>query len=191
MALIKKKKLLFLLCIIVIAIVLGGYFIYQSKRDMDQALVVKYIDSNSVILKNILPLTDIVGKSITIDSARKGTAGYVEFIILNRSSKPLNYEIYLIPKNNSEYKVNDKYIKLYLSNENKEPYSGFDTNILPTYSELPILSDLPSGRLLYTGKLKGFGTEKMYFRSWIADNYGKYDESEKFEFYVNVKVKKS
>jgi len=189
MALLKKHIKKIILIFLFIILVFFAFFLYQKYTDNSNALQVKYINSNAIVLKNILPITDEIGKNIKIDSAKPGTAGYVEFLIANNSKKSLDYEIYLTPQVEDGNKVDDKYIKLYLNNKDGESLKGFETNILPTFSELNVLSDLPASRLLYSGTLKGFQKEKLFFRTWIADNYGKSDESEIFKFDLNVRAK--
>ena len=188
----KNKRLVIIFIVVIFLLVASLYFFYfkkNNKENINNKFSVKFLTTDKVELKNILPVSDRLGKMMKLNSARDGTFGYIEFIIANKNNKPIQYDIYLTEQNLDEQKIESEYIKLYLSDINGKPYKGFDSNIIPSFHDLYALSDIPSARLLYSSNIDANSKEKFYLRSWLADNYGNIDESQYFQFDVNVKVK--
>ena len=100
----------------------------------------------------------------------------------------VKYEIYLT-KNDLENEVPVKFVKVYLTDENDVPIGNFKDSRLLTYYELKVAESDPSGKLLYSGTLKGQESKKYKLRMWVADTYELTTDARVFSVELNVKVK--
>ena len=85
--------------------------------------------------------------------------------------------------------IKENFIKVYLTNNKDEPFSNYDLNSVPVFSDLPYISDKPDSKLVYSGRIKGKSYEKFKFRMWLSDLYSINNITEDFKCLVGVKMK--
>ena len=71
------------------------YKINNSNEFDSDDLEISFKTENIVELKDTLPLSDVVGKTIDVNDINDGIEGYLEFNIKNNSNQSTNYEIYI------------------------------------------------------------------------------------------------
>ena len=176
--------------ILFLLLFLFSFFIFRKNNERN--IKSHYYTSNVLRLKDLLPVSDSLGKKFTGHGTAEGVQGYVEFSISNISNRMASYEIYLTEHNSSDesfQKIRGNYVKFYLTNEIDVPMKGFDKNVLPTYNDLGVLKDLPSGKLLYHGEIRGKTTEKYRLRVWLSDSYSIISTEKGKKFIVDVRIR--
>lgn len=183
------------LFVVVFSLVFIGPLFFAFRQDKtvknvpnDTDISKNYLYGDKVELKNILPVSDAIGKEFTGEGTEKGIQGYLEFSIKSKVKDTVRYQIYLTKELVEGREISGNYIKFYLTNFNNAAFEGFNLNKLPTFDELSVISDKPGSKLLYTGELDSLGEEKFILRSWISDSYalGQYDEF--FNYTVDIRV---
>lgn len=82
-------------------------------------------------------------------------------------------------------KIDEKYLKIYLTDENDKPLEGYKDNV-PVYLALPNLVD---GKLIYTGSFsKKDLVDKYKLRIWVDDNY-KDEIKEGLVYQISIEMK--
>lgn len=190
----KYRKQLIISFIIVFLFFFVLFFsssIYFKLTKKKASIKVDYHTTKILKLRDLLPVSDTLGKSFTGSGTVDGVQGYVEFSVKNLSDKKATYEVYITEQDDFKKftKIRGNYIKFYLTNENDAPFSGFENKKLPTYNELPVLVDKPEGKLLYRGSLEGEKTENCKLRVWLSDSYAVSYAREEKEFIVKVNVR--
>lgn len=180
-----------------LAIVLGLFilsfiiiFFTRDKNDLkvnNNSLVVSFKKDNRIILKNILPVSDKLGKKFDGKGTDAGIQGFIEFSIKNVSDKTTFFEIYLTKNNNDSKEIAGDYVKVYLTDKTDKAVKEFDSNKIPSYSSLLILESIPGAKLLMQDKIEA-GKEKSYkLRAWLSDLYAVSTDEEIFDFTIRVK----
>lgn len=187
-----KTQLIFSLMIVIVfffALFLFSFLILQ-KRDKSP-LKVSYQTSSVLRLKDLLPVSDTLGKTFIGKGTVDGVQGYVSFSIYNPTNRKISYDILLMEHDDSTSlnKIRANYVKLYLTNDIDVPFSGFDNRRLPTYSDLSVLKDEPGSKLLYRGILNGKEKENFRLRVWLSDSYSISNNQDEKNFIVDVKVR--
>lgn len=190
-----KKKLIVLSSFIVLLLVLSilgvtyAFYKYAKSGEIFNTLTTGSITFNyteatpSLNLTNAYPVTDIVGKT---------TKAYFDFSVSGsiKGKATINYEIYLTPGINNT--LSGDYVKVYLTNNNDEPISGFDSEVIPVYNDLSISSSDETGKRLYLGTLTSENTndreEHYRLRIWIANDYAEANAGKEFSVKVNVRA---
>lgn len=192
----KNKSILFIsLTIIMFLFVVSGFFVSFILKKQDQnmsnrdGLEVIFNSSQNIELKNILPMSDDLGKKLNDQSVEKGGYGYLNFSVKNRSDKKIEYNIYIVKNDDSKNRINDKFIKFYLTDKNNNPVGDYNKNVVPTYLDLLSMSSLPAGRIVYSDVLDGNQEKSFILRSWVSDFYNMVEDEESFDFDVFVKSK--
>ena len=186
-----SKKMLFFV-IFILFFILGSLLAivsFKSEYILKNDLVVEYMDDNLIEINNSLPVNDTLGKSFQGDETKKGIQGYLELSIHNNSSRKQKYEIYLTKVNSEKKLIRDEYIKFYLTDENNNPYTGFDKNHIPVFKDFLYLNDKPDSKLLYRGVIAGKSFEVMKLHVWLSDSYVINSEEEIFNVLVGVREK--
>lgn len=150
---------------------------------------VKFTTNAVVQLNNKLPISDDIGKNYSGTGIEKGIAEYKEFTVTNPNDGKIQYEIYLTKTNLNSKNIRSNYIKLYLTDINNNALDGFDSKKITSFYDLYSLRDKPSGRLLYTDSLNPGGKRTYILRCWVADTYVLSNESEIFDFEIDVRLK--
>ena len=188
----KKQVVLALLivsCLFLVSILFVFFYFNRGKsEDKNQLVSTSFKESQTIILKNTLPISDELGRNIDGVGTEEGIQGYVVMSIQNNTDKDVNYDIY-ITKKEIEKEIKENYIKLYLTDEADNPLEGYEQNSVPTYNDIFSLVDFPAARLLYNGSLKGRENRKVVLRAWLSDSYAVSNEEKSFTFDVNVRAK--
>ena len=184
-----KSILIVLLSLAIFVIILLGYIKIDNYRKASDKIEVKFETSDIVDINNKLPISDEIGKSYNGTGIEEKIEGYSSFSIENNNDRKVNYEIYLTKKTNIDNEIKSNYIKLYLTDENNNPYDGFDQNKIVSYYDLYSLNDKPGSKLLYKGSLVSGGSKKFILRSWVSDTYVISRNEETFNFDIDAKIK--
>ena len=177
-----------IVCLFVVFIGLGFLFNrYKSSENKAYNLGVKFSDNRNVYLENTLPVTDKIGRELDGVKSSTGIYGFKEFSIENNYDKKVDYQIYLRLKNSCENIIDEDFIKLYLTDTNNNPLSGFENNKLPSYSSISSLNDNPDSKLLYTGSINKNSISKFRLRVWVSDLYSVNRDKECFSFDIYVR----
>ncbi len=183
-----KKTVITLNFLVLIALILGYVMFFGPERDLkgNGTVNVDFKLGNNIKLKNILAVTDTVGKKLTGEGTRDGIQGYLEFTVNEASNRNVNYEIY-VTKDTSANEINSDYIKLYLTDGEDEPVKGFQKNYIPSFDSLKVASDNPNGKVLYRGKISPSEEKNFKLRVWLSDS-SPIEKDEK-DFSLNVGVR--
>ena len=183
----RNKVLIFVIILLLIVLLLMFLIPVNKKKTASPSFLyhVDYAPSNSVVIKNILPVADSLGKTFDGSGTKEGVQGYTEITISNTDK--VNHEYYiLIDKQDSDSEINGYYVKFYLTDSNDSPIDGFTSNLAPVYDDLLISKNKPSSRIL--GKVAVNAGDKKTFKikSWLADNYVVSLKEEQFKYMVDV-----
>lgn len=142
--------------------------------------------TNGISLENALPITDEVGKKL--ESGNKNN-GYFDFNVSCTMAGYNNifYEVYAT-KLAVENELDEKYVKIYLTDgSTDQAISGYDGKV-PTYNNLKQSVRNDKAKQLYYGNFTSSGTQKFRLRMWISDDYMLASSSEHFKIKVNVEA---
>lgn len=182
-----RKSFIFLVSVIFIFFIVIN-LVPIVKKSMN-ANNVRFIGSNDTIsIGNVLPLTDASGKNLSTVNVDKRVLNEVNFSVKGVGYKDVSvdYEIYLI-NNSSSDTINQNYIKVYLTDGNKNPFNYYASNAVPVYSSLRVSNDKPDGKIIYAGSIKGGEKQSFTLRLWLADNYIINNEDKNFEGMIAVR----
>lgn len=178
-----------ILIIIVISVIAICIFSIQNKDNKNNKAKVEMSSNQNNVIKitDKLPLVDEIGKKIKYDEDNSEVQGYYSFVVENTSDEDTNFEIYL---DDSEFNnnIHSNFIKVYLTDSNDIPLSGFDGQAVPTYYYLRVSNIIPTGRKLYYGYLKAKESKKYILRVWVGDAYSIDVDSKEFSFKVKVEA---
>lgn len=139
--------------------------------------------TNNIKIEDALPISDEKGKKLSGDTET------FDFTVSNDSAVNVKYDVFLTPYKNE---IDNKYIKVYLTNQNDEDVSP-TTGEVPTYDMLKKYSDEDNSKILYSSELTNSNkSEKLRLRVWISDKYDNKDnptQSNIFAFKVNVRAR--
>ena len=178
-----------LFCIIAILIMIVFIILRDNNAIRYQNLDVVFNNSDIISISNKLPLSDEIAKTYEGEGMEPDIEGYSTFTISNPNDKKVIYQIYITKQDTKFNYIKSDYINFYLTDENNNPYPGFDKNIMINYHDLYVLSDKPGSRLLYTSKLMAHKSEKFKLRMWLADSYGLTQNKEDFSVDIDVRIK--
>ena len=188
---VKKILLLVLFLVVIIGVLIYGNYRKKnthSRANNDQ-LFVRFESSDIVGIKNKLPVSDSLGKKFNGVGTEEGVQGYLEFSISNKGKDKLYYEVIATKQAIEGKEISDKYVKLYLTNSDNDPLTGYELNSIPVFYSFPYLKDRPSSKLLYTGILMGNSKETLKLHMWLSDNYRVSMIPEDFKIDIDVRVK--
>ncbi len=159
----------------------------------------------SINIVDAQPISDEIGKQITSTDVKGAGniaanpagsslsyAGVFDFEVSASMSSPqtINYEIYGTETSSPDSKLDNKYVKIYLTDQSDEAQDGY-TGLVPTFSSLDNATADPSSKKLYLGSFSDTGSKKFRLRMWIGSDTG-YSASENgqktFAMKVNVKA---
>ena len=158
----------------------------DTPQEVSEDDVVFVADSNTVIIKNIISVSEDFGK--TIHEENGGAFGYLEFSLINKVNEEKNNQIYITKQTPTISEINSNYITFYLTdseNNTFEPYTG---NKLPSYDDFHYLEDKADSKSISTGTLKAGETKNFVLRVWIADNFVITSTEEMFSFEINARA---
>lgn len=188
-----KKQVFFALLIVIglfilsfIIIIFTNYKNKLSNTDKN-SLVVNFKENNRVFLKNILPVSDTLGKAFDGNGSDEGIQGYLEIFVRNTSKKTVSYQIFLTRNKSKTKEIAGDFIKIYFSDEKNKPLKGFDSNKIPTYNSLLFLNNKPDCKLLFEDRIDSGDEKKYILRAWLSDLYAIASNEETFDFSVKVR----
>ncbi len=188
----KVKKFLSLcvfLFLILIVIIYGNYRKKESHKVLNNdKLFVRFESSDIIEIQNKLPVSDTLGKKFNGQGTEEGVQGYLEFSVTNKDRKKMYYEVLATEQAIEGKKISDKYVKLYLTDSDNNPLSGFELNSVPVYYTFPFSKDRLSSKLLYRGIISGESSEVLKLHMWLSDNYRVSTNLESFKIDIDVKV---
>ena len=136
-------------------------------------------DTNIIEIHNAVPISDENGKRLT------GSSNMFDFTVSAKYAgvPSIGYEIYATPITQT---LESKYIKVYLTNQNDQPVTGFDDEV-PTYEDLED-STMENSKTIYKSVLTQSGQSVNYrLRIWVSADYNMPETTKNFSFKVNVK----
>lgn len=170
----KNKKVnyiyILLISMIVVLLIILGLLIYNRRVErINEANVILYAEDENITIDDSLPVSDKFGKEAKdeLSSSYK----YLEFEIVNVSSRPRDYQIYITKNSFNTSEINNRFVKLYLMDENNNPIDIFSNNDIPSYVDLNYIKDMPNSKLLYTSKIDKYQKKKFTIKVWVSDNY--------------------
>ena len=163
------------------------YQLINNNEKESNNLDIKYNGVNKVEIKDSLPISDKLGKSLDISSVNDGIQGYLEFEIQNDSNKSINYEIYIL-RNVVNDEIDTRYIKLYLTDLNGNPLGDFHRSFLPTYYSLNYIDDMPEAKSLFKSTITRKTKEGFVLRAWVSDGYSYHSSENTFSFSIGVRA---
>lgn len=189
----KLKYIIFLVVVIFLLFICSVFLILSIKKYQDSKVApveendVSFVaDSNTIIIKNIISVSEDFGKSIHEENG--GAFGYLEFDVVNRTNLDRNYQIYITKLDSTVKEINSSYMTFYLTNYSNVALDGFTGNKLPSFDELNYIKDKADSKRLYQGSLSANQTEHFILRVWIADNYVVSNTEESFSFEIGARA---
>ena len=162
----------------------------------DESLVL-YSDTENITIDNSLPISDKFGKNI--HDSLNNSYKYLKFDIVNVSSSSKKYQLYIKKNKLNTNEINNKYVKIYLTNQNDLPLGIFTKNKvpsyvdlkyindLPSYVDLKYINDLPSSKILYSDIIDKYQKKSFHIKVWVTDNYVSSNENY-FSFDIGVRT---
>lgn len=145
-------------------------------------------DNNKISISNVLPLTDVSGKILNIDSVDSKILDGLDFSIegTGNKKKSIDYEIYLVGIS-LENSINPTYVKVYLTDKKGKPFNLYNTNVVPTYKSLRVSDTKADAKVIYAGSIKGGEKKEFKIRIWLDDSYFISDSKQQFSAIINVR----
>lgn len=136
-------------------------------------------ETNVISIQNAIPISDENGKKLT------GNDNTFDFTLSAKFAgvSSIGYEIYATPV---EKTLDTNFVKVYLTDQNDNPVSGFDGTV-PTYEELTDSTEVGSKTIYKSSLTQSDKVEKFRLRVWISSDYNYSEESKRLSFKVNVK----
>lgn len=191
-----KKNYRYAIFLIVIIVVLffcsvGIVSLFSGKKivveKVDETDVAFVADANSIVVNNIISVSDEFGKKIT--ESNDGDFGYLEFEVVNNTNEIRNYQIFITRLYSSYKEINPSYVSFYLTDENNNVLSGFDKNKCPSYDDFRFIEDKADSKYIYKDSLKANEKKKFIIRTWLAENYVvDHSVEEQFAFSIGARA---
>lgn len=180
----KNYILVFIGVIFVFLFVFFMPVIYNLDNNNDVRLIG---NDNKISISNVLPLADVSGKNLNVDTINDKILNSLDFSIEGTGStkKSVDYEVYLI--GNSENTINTSYVKVYLTDNEDNPFNLYASNVVPTYRDLRVSNTKADAKIIYAGSIKGGERKDFKLRVWLADNYFINDSEQQFSGIIVVR----
>ncbi len=184
-----KTALLIVLFLFMIGFVASFFYIKLTHKDVSpskDSISIHFNYSDTIKVDSSLPISDTLGKTITVDQREEKTVGYIEIVLTNKSDNDATYQLLLSKEVVEAKELNEHYVKLYLTDSSDKPIEGFDKNAAVTYNELRYFNKKPSNKLLYEGILAPKEEKLFKLRTWVSDSYSISNVFEEFQFSVGL-----
>lgn len=161
-------------------------FYVKTESNKKNGITIDY--SSKVLLKiqNKLPLSDSLGKSYLGEESEEKIQKYMKFTIENHTNLDKEFVLLLDKQTVSDPVIDEKYIKIYLTDEDDLPLEGFEGEPVPTFNTLYAYSKKPSSRVLYRGIISKNSSLTYQLRMWLADTYSLKSDKESFFIKMNI-----
>lgn len=162
-------SLLFLLFFILVFF----YYQFYVKNELKNpdSLKINYFNKQEIEIKNKLPVSDSLGKNYNGKGSEEGIQEFREFTINNNSNIDREFIILLDKQYFDSNSIDEKYIKIYLTDEKDNPIDGFSSNPIPTFNSFDAYSKVITSKVIYKGKIEKKTMKKYKLRSWLSDSY--------------------
>lgn len=192
--------------ILVVAVIGISYAVWTRTLSggMDNSLTTATVsfnytesETNHINLTNALPMSDTNGKKLN------GNQEVFDFTVTGNYGEKgtVLYDVYATPY---DMTLSDKYVKVYVTDQNDNPVEGYEGEEIPTYNTLEDYSISASttdtfttkGKLLYSSELTPEkNSDNLRIRVWLSSSYGSSENAEEntpeksltFAFKVNVR----
>ncbi len=174
------NKAKFFLSFFFIVLIVFLFFLF-SYLNVSENNYVRFVKSpDNLKIESIFPITDYAGKMT--EASKDGKNIFYNFKIKNYGEKNSRYKILLKVKNRDN-SIDDKYVKILLSDSKDEILSKYDKD---SYLTLNYLDKEKNNYILYKSSL-GAGEETSYtLRLWISDRYKEEDLDKVFEAEIAI-----
>ena len=143
-------------------------------------------DSNTVIIKNIISVSEDFGKNISEENG--GAFGYLKFSVTNKTTEKRDFQIYITKNDVASKEINSNYITFYLTDSDDNPFDNYTGNKLPTYNDFKYIKDKADSKSIYTGTLDVKEKKNFTLRVWIDDSYLVVGDEEIFSFEIGARA---
>ena len=195
----KNKNQIFY-ALIVIAVVsvisISGVLYYKydySKKNSEKKVTnhnnVK-LDINGdkeLYVNNTYPMSDKLGKDLDVLNVADGVEAYLEFSVVNDTEEDQEYDLYITKSKDTNNEIKPDYIKIYLTDISGNPFEEYSRSMVPTFTYLNYISDLPSSKLLYNGTISSKSRRNFIIRVWVSDSYVSSLLKEEFKLELGVR----
>lgn len=185
-----KKKIsgiiLAFLTAFIFFLIISLIFLFQRKSGNAPTFLYKldYNPSCDVVIKSIVPVSDVIGKEFDGSGTKDGVQGYTEITIENLDKKTHDYTILVINKE-ANLNIDGRYIKFYLTDIDDVPIDGYEGDLLPSYEKLALYKNTDK-HLLATVRVPAQDKKIIKVRAWLADNYVISLYEEQFKYSISV-----
>lgn len=181
-----KNSFLFILSLIFFFCMILVIIIFKNNLNSND---VELLGGNSIHLSNKLPLTDESAKILDVSNVDEDILCEVSFYIegIGKEDLSVNYEIYIESDDNKHNSINSNYIRVYLTDSDGVPFNEYSSNDIPTYKKLKVSTDNPSGKILYSGSIKGKQKVEFKLRLWLDETYSLESNSRYFDGIIKVR----
>lgn len=167
---------LFIVVLIVFIVLLFSY-----KDDSKNMNYVRFVDpSEKLKIESVFPITDYAGKLTEKSKDKKNI--YYNFRIKNYSEKNSTYKL-LLKVNKHDNSIDDKYVKILLSDDEDQILSKYDKD---SYLTLDYLEKEDDYYVLYKSSLGENKEDSYTLRLWISDKYKEDDLNKVFDCEVVI-----
>lgn len=157
-----RKRELIILCILLIVLVCIVLYVNRDKSNKNYV----YIPNNEVlVIENALPLSDQVGSTFSRSNGKSNI--YYKFKIKSNADKKCNYKI-LLKTNNGKKFIDDRYIKILLSDKDDNTLKDYNTDSVKVVTGLKKYDDK---YIVHSGKIGKNGTDEFILRMWVSDAF--------------------
>lgn len=155
----RKRNFLIIFVLIILLLIVVKIL---NKEDSNMNYV-KIVDNQELVIENILPLSDEVGSNFSRSNAKSNI--YYNFKIKSDVDKKTHYKILLDTHMGKNF-IEDKYIKILLSDEDDNLFKEYKTDSVKVVTGLDLYNDK---YLVHSGTLKKNGEEQFILRMWVSD----------------------
>lgn len=191
-----KKNLKYVIFLVVVIVILFlcsvGLVLFlkeikeSQKVPVDETDVSFVADSNTIIIKNIISVSEDFGKNI--DEENGGAFGYLEFEVLNHTDQNRNFQVFITKLTPTIKEINSSYVTFYLTNYSNIPFDDYTGNKLPSYDDFHYIEDKADSKSIYKGSIGPNESQHFILRVWIADNFVVSNTEESFSFEIDARA---
>ena len=189
----KLKYILFLTIVIVFLFICSAGMILlikdsneRKKPPVEEGDVSFVADTNTIIIKNIISVSEEFGKNIQDDNG--GAFGYLEFDVVNNTNVERDFQVYVTKQTPTTKEINSSYIFFYLTDFSNIPFSEYTGNQVPCFNDFYYIKNKTDSKSIFQGTLKANDTAHFILRVWIADNFTISNTEETFSFEIGARA---
>lgn len=185
----KNSRIYIIISLVVIMFIAICVVYIENNQNRKSSMKLDLISnqSNIITFSDKLPINDDVGRYFKYNDDNAKVQGFYQFVITNNNDHGTFYEIY-VDMGDYPNLVHSNFIKVFLTDGDDNPVTGFNSKSVPTIYKLKNSSSSVTGKRLFRGYIKPKESKEYILRSWVGDAYsiGSYEKEIKFD--VNVEV---